>query len=95
MSCCGREHQPTGPVISSTAARQSRALERSFAVTFEYVGASALTVVGPVSGRRYRFEHGGAPVTIDPRDRPALARVPRLRQVMSLTGGSVHGQKID
>jgi hypothetical protein len=68
-------------VVSSTAARQTRSPERSFVVTFEYVGASALTVVGPVSGRRYRFEHVGARVTIDPRDRPAIARVPRLRQV--------------
>jgi hypothetical protein len=81
MSCCGRELQPLGPVISTIAARQTRAPERSFAVTFEYVGASALTVVGPVSGRRYRFAHGGARMTIDPRDRPGLARVPRLRQV--------------
>ena len=81
MSCCGRERQPTGPVISSTAARPARSPERSFVVTFEYVGATALTAVGPVSGRHYRFAHGGARVKIDPRDRPALARVARLRQV--------------
>ena len=81
MSCCGRERLPTGPLTSPTGAREARAPERSFVITFEYVGASALTVVGPVSGRRYRFAHLGARVTIDPRDRPALARVPRLRQV--------------
>jgi hypothetical protein len=84
MGCCGRERLPTGPLTSTTsttAAPEARRPERSFVLTFEYVGASALTVVGPVSGRRYRFAHGGARVTIDPRDRPALARVPRLRQV--------------
>jgi hypothetical protein len=82
MSCCGRERQPAGQVIPAAAARQARSPERSFVVTFEYVGESALTAVGPVSGRRYRFAQGGARVTVDPRDRPALARIARLRQVI-------------
>ncbi|MCC6860525.1 MAG: hypothetical protein IT158_18305 [Bryobacterales bacterium] len=41
----------------------------------------ALTVFGPVSGRRYRFAGQGARLAIDPRDRPSLAAVPRLREV--------------
>lgn len=46
---------------------------------FEYVGATALTVIGPVSGRRYRFERTGARLTADPRDGNALQTVPLLR----------------
>jgi hypothetical protein len=40
------------------------------------------TVVGPVTGRRYRFERVGARVEIDPRDRRGLSAAPELRQVL-------------
>ena len=46
---------------------------------FEYVGATALTVIGPASGLRYRFERPGATLAVDPRDRPAMEAVPLLR----------------
>lgn len=36
---------------------------------------------GGGTGTRYRFDHPGATVVVDPRDRPSLARVPGLRQV--------------
>ena len=53
----------------------------TFVVQFEYTGRTGLTVIGAVSGRRYRFDESGARVIVDPRDRPSLARVPKLRQV--------------
>jgi len=46
---------------------------------FEYVGATALTVVGPATGLRYRFERTGARLQVDPRDRAALEALPQLR----------------
>ncbi len=46
---------------------------------FEYVGPTALTVFGPASGRRYRFERPGATLAADPRDHGALRLVPQLR----------------
>ena len=46
---------------------------------FEYVGATALTVIGPASGLRYRFERTGARLAVDPRDRGALDHVAQLR----------------
>jgi hypothetical protein len=46
---------------------------------FEYVGATALTVIGPGSGLRYRFDRPGATLAVDPRDRAALEAVPLLR----------------
>ena len=48
---------------------------------FEYAGKTALTVISPQTGRRYRFLAPGARLEIDPRDRPWLASVPQLRQV--------------
>jgi hypothetical protein len=85
MSCCGKLR---GQISGATVAEQQpqrapevRGVGRQFVIQFEYTGASGMTMVGPVSGRRYRFERPGARVAIDPRDRPGLARVPRLRQV--------------
>jgi hypothetical protein len=46
---------------------------------FEYAGRSGITVIGAVTGRRYRFERPGARVAVDPADRPSVARVPRLK----------------
>ncbi len=39
-----------------------------------------MTVIGPISGIRYRFEGPGARLEVDPRDRRSLAAVPNLRQ---------------
>ncbi len=48
---------------------------------FRYIGRTGLTVVGGVSGKRYRFDQAGAIVAVDPSDRPSLASVPKLIQV--------------
>ena len=49
--------------------------------TFEYIGRTALTVFGPISGAPYRFRGPGSRFLVDPRDRSALAAVPVLRLV--------------
>jgi len=49
--------------------------------TFQYVGKTAITAVGPVSGRQYRFDYPGAILPVDPRDRASLATVPNLREL--------------
>lgn len=69
--CCGNQRQDDRR--SQTGA--------PFAVPFEYVGATGLTVMGPFTGRRYRFEGRGSRVSVDPRDAPSLAAVPHLRRV--------------
>jgi hypothetical protein len=50
-------------------------------VQFEYVGSTALTTVGPVTGQRYRFERPRARVAVDARDANAIAAVPNLRPI--------------
>ncbi|HYV46526.1 MAG TPA: hypothetical protein VFA20_16790 [Myxococcaceae bacterium] len=52
--------------------------DRSRLVSFRYTGAAAFTVVGPITGRRYRFIAPGAVLEVDSRDAPSLATVPRL-----------------
>lgn len=48
---------------------------------FEYAGATALTLVSPVTRKSYRFEHPGAQVAVDVRDRSWVAFVPNLKPV--------------
>jgi len=63
------------------ASRQRRSV-----AYFEYAGKTALTVVGPVSGTRYRFVTPGSRVAVDLRDRKQVAAVPGLVEVGSLQG---------
>jgi hypothetical protein len=68
---------------STPAARHPReaASVRHTSVFFEYVGKTGMTVTGPVSGRRYRFDHPGSRVAVEPADKPSLAALPQLRRV--------------
>lgn len=82
MPCCGSKRQLLSQTLNPPKSKSlSQPVGRHFEVTFEYVGNTALTAVGPVSGRHYRFERAGARVTVDPRDRPGLATIPHLRQL--------------
>lgn len=80
MGCCGKLRQSLGSV-QRPAQTGGPAPRRRLKVVFTYTGSTGMTVRGPVSGRRYRFEHPGVRLVVDPRDRPGLVRVPNLRQV--------------
>jgi hypothetical protein len=54
---------------------------QSGSAIFEYTGVTALTAVGRVTGKRYRFGAPGARLEVDYRDRASLAAVPALRAV--------------
>ena len=82
MSCCGKMRQQIVQATSAAPVEQKvNPSNAQFAISFEYTGQTGLTVIGPASGRRYRFDAPGAQVAVDPRDRPGLARVEALRQV--------------
>ena len=85
MSCCGdKRSAPFRQVQAGSSGRSSDAPTSETyqsSAFFEYSGLTALTVLGPVTGRRYRFERPGAVLEVDLRDRPSLLQVPRLRQV--------------
>jgi hypothetical protein len=55
-------------------------------VFFEYVGKTGMTVIGPISGVRYRFIGPGSILSVDPRDRRALVNVPNLRHAPGKRG---------
>jgi hypothetical protein len=63
----------SAPAAAPPAARPS--------VLFEYTGKTGLTVVGPTTGIRYRFDSPGAQLAVDPRDQSTLLYVPNLRPV--------------
>lgn len=81
--CCGRgKARVQGGTVHSVAAPVARFETRAHgAPIFEYIGRTALTVFGPISGAPYRFNGPGSRLAVDPRDRPALAVIPVLRFV--------------
>ena len=90
MGCCGdrrRSHyRSSGRALRQNAQGQrTRPSEepapthQGARVSYRYVGQTALTVRGPISGRLYLFDRPGAPIATDPRDRRALSTVPMLR----------------
>lgn len=90
MSCCGKQRGQIGPTRTSGASfRPAPAASGAappaahrFTVDFEYLGATSLTAVGPVTGRRYQFDRRLVPiVAVDVRDREALAGIPNLREI--------------
>lgn len=70
------------PAQPAARPRSAPAPPHRLTVDFEYLGNSALNAIGPVTGRRYHFNHRAAKVVaVDVRDREALAGVPYLREV--------------
>jgi len=58
---------------------------RQSSVCFEYTGRTAMTVIGGVTGMRYRFDYPGARLFVDLRDRLSLAAVPNIKRIHDLT----------
>jgi len=50
-------------------------------MTFQYFGATGLTVRGPITGRNYRFNGPGEQIAVDARDGPSLMAVTNLRPI--------------
>lgn len=75
MSCCGKMRQS----ISDLGVARSRSALHG-PVLFEYIGRASLITFGRATDARYRFDHNGSRVYVDPRDAPALALVANLRR---------------
>ena len=78
--CCGSRSMASRPVVSRSAP-VSRTTAPPASTTFEYTGATGLTVVSPTTGKRYHFEKPGAQLAVDPQDRGMMLFVPNLRPV--------------
>ena len=85
MSCCGgnrtRAVMPASVSTSSSRPPQPVYTPPATLAIFRYEGEGTLTVIGPATGRKYWFERNGAELAVDMRDRAAVAKVPRVRQV--------------
>jgi len=85
MSCCGNQRQQisSGNLAQTTSSPVSQTIQpgRHTAAYFQYTGRTGMTVIGPVSGIRYRFNYPGECVFVDLRDRLGLLSVPNLKQV--------------
>ena len=91
MSCCGKRRTEIQRTLTNSVpagiAAPTPSSRREFETAgayFEYVGRTALTVRGPITGKSYRFGAPGERVTVDARDAPALTAVPNLRRRQSL-----------
>ncbi len=89
--CCGKNRTAVSQTRVSAppnnAAQTSPAFaikQRSSVAYFEYIGKSAMTVMGPISGMTYRFPAPGSRAAVDLRDHRHVAAVPNLVQVGSL-----------
>jgi hypothetical protein len=80
--CCGRNRAGfRPPAQSSVSAAPPPPARFHRGPRFEYLGKTALTVVGPVTGARYRFDRAGAQLPVNPYDSPGLARIAALRLI--------------
>jgi len=82
--CCGRNRaqsmtRPGPPKAGPATSAAPHKLPST--ISFIYIGNTALTVTGPISGLEYRFDRPGARVEVDWRDRILLASVRQLRQI--------------
>jgi hypothetical protein len=85
MSCCGQKRRALrNPIDTQTFEPDviSPTEPPAGTIFLEYVGVTAMTVIGPVTGIRYRFGWSGAQVAIDTRDAEPLSSVPHLRRVL-------------
>lgn len=93
MSCCGksrvqpfvlRDHRTTQtepPVQQSGPIAPKSSRPTPGGTTFQYIGKTRLTVIGPVTRQRYDFDRSGARLSVDPRDANSLATVATLKRV--------------
>jgi hypothetical protein len=89
MPCCGNKRRQLQVALSGRMPERkpgtpSVAFTALSAVYFTYVGRSGLTILGPVSGRSYRFYRPGIAIAVDGRDAEYLNPVPYLRRAATL-----------
>jgi hypothetical protein len=97
--CCGKGRQQLSGILHSTGNSRMRptvggtrvapppiARSSTSMLQYQYVGRTAMTVVSPATGRRYRFDRPGAQQQVDARDRQWIERVPNIRPAARRVG---------
>jgi hypothetical protein len=82
MGCCGKSSTiRTAGVSSPVGASLTSSTYITPVAHFRCTGSSTVVVVGPVTGRMYRFPSSGATVQVDSRDALSFSRVRHLEAV--------------
>ncbi len=92
MNCCSNDthsdlqQEQIGSVSHSPTSRFFTGENRNLAgdVLFQYTGFTGLTVIGPVTGKVYRFEQKDARLLIDKQDVALMHKVPVLKRVVAV-----------
>lgn len=88
MCNCGNKRtaltveQPANAGIISSA--ESNTTNSKNQIRFEYIGKTALTVTGSITGKRYRFSVPGEFLQVDVRDASVLMSIPVLRKALEI-----------
>jgi len=89
--CCGNNRaklaQMKAPSPGPGTVQRSDAFgraSRNMVAYFEYIGKMAVTVIGPVTGLKYRFPASGSRLAVDLRDRQYVAKIPQLQEIRHL-----------
>ena len=77
MACCGHRRTVASTGDRRASASPSVAAPEMGRFFLHNIGARPVNVLGPASGRHYRFV-SGAVVEVDPRDAPSLEFHPEL-----------------
>jgi hypothetical protein len=78
--CCGQGRSRVA-TSGRTAAPVRKPAPATGGALYEYTGTTGMTVTGPISGARYRFDRPGARLQIDGRDVLSMRALPNLRRV--------------
>jgi hypothetical protein len=83
MCNCGSkraEYNQQSNIAASHVKNTMPHMQQNTNSVFEYIGKTALTVIGNITGRRYRFNRPGDLQSIDTRDASGMQAVPVLRK---------------
>jgi hypothetical protein len=84
MACCGQKRAlaaANGRAVEAQRSEAQRPRPASRVALYQYTGTTGMTVLGRVSGLKYRFGQPGATVQVDPRDVASMAGLPNLRRL--------------
>ncbi|MEO8765452.1 MAG: hypothetical protein ABI416_14235 [Ginsengibacter sp.] len=83
MCNCGKKRSGNSQQSAAIPDQQHRRVFKASPgySSFEYTGKTALTIIGNVTGAKYRFSHPGNTQDIDHLDTPGMMAVPVLRKV--------------
>jgi len=81
MCNCGKKRMQNSQHPDQVKTKNDVSLQNSNYRTFEYTGKTALTIIGNITGIKYRFNYPGNKQNIDYRDIQGIQTIPVLKKV--------------